>query len=221
MEKRIMTKDEQKYAFAQSHEVSMKTGLVGHLRADMGSDGNSFFSTWVDWREDLKTREFKDEFNGIINSLREKGEFLHNRAELARFCYATPQAEMDSRYISGSYGVRVDTADYAYFLRLSPVKGDYNLYCYCYVRKWLDDFMSRAAKGIRFIDSNYRDLFRLPDGDRIVVHSPADGDKEYTCRYIDDSHVEVGDNIFHICQFAEFMERNGATYEPAKEGAEG
>ena len=32
---------------------------------------------------------------------------------------------------------------------------------------------------------------------------------DYTCRYIDDYHVEVGSQLYHICQFAELMEQNG------------
>ena len=27
------------------------------------------------------------------------------------------------------------------------------------------------------------------------------------CRYIDDCHVEIGSELYHICQFAEIMER--------------
>ena len=37
-----------------------------------------------------------------------------------------------------------------------------------------------------------------------------------TCRYIDDYHVEIGDNLYHICEFAERMEQNGHTYEPVR-----
>ena len=38
---------------------------------------------------------------------------------------------------------------------------------------------------------------------------------ERTCRYIDDYHLEVGTNLYHICEFAELCERNGHTVEPA------
>ena len=31
-------------------------------------------------------------------------------------------------------------------------------------------------------------------------------------RFIDEYHTQVGYTVFHICQFAEIMERNGATY---------
>ena len=35
-------------------------------------------------------------------------------------------------------------------------------------------------------------------------------------RYIDDSHVEVGDDLYHICEFAERMEQCGATFIPLR-----
>ena len=81
-EKRAMIEAEDKYTFRQSTQISMQTGLIGHLRADMDTDGNGFFSSWFDFREELKTDEFKAEFDDVINSLREEGDILHNRRAL-------------------------------------------------------------------------------------------------------------------------------------------
>ncbi len=148
--KRAMIEAEDKYTFRQSTQISMQTGLIGHLRADMGTDGNGFFSSWFDFREDLKTDEFKAEFDDVINSLREEGDILHNRKALANYCYSTPQSKMQTE--QDYYGVRVDTEKYAYLLRLNPNKGEYNIYCYCYVKDWLDGHMRKAQKGIRFKD---------------------------------------------------------------------
>ena len=91
-EKRAMIEAEDKYTFRQSTQISMQTGLIGHLRADMDTDGNGFFSSWFDFREELKTDEFKAEFDDVINSLREEGDILHNRRALAKYCYCTPKA---------------------------------------------------------------------------------------------------------------------------------
>lgn len=69
-------------------------------------------------------------------------------------------------------------------------------------------------KEIRFIDSRYNKLFTIPDGGNIVV-TQFDGEKLVRpCRYLDDTHFEGGGNVFHICQFAEIMEREGAVYAP-------
>lgn len=72
------------------------------------------------------------------------------------------------------------------------------------------------GKDIRFIDSHYRDLFRLPDGGCIQVTFP-DETVVKRCSFIDEYHTQVGYNVFHICQFAEIMERNGATYQAEPE----
>ena len=163
-------------------------------------------------REELKTDEFKAEFDDVINSLREEGDILHNRRALAKYCYCTPQSRMQEE--PGYYGVRVDTEKYAYLLRLNPDRGEYNLYCYCYRRDWLDQHMKDAEKGIRFIDSHYKELFRIPDGGKVKIHYSWNEDQIRTCRYIDDYHVEIGSNLYHICEFAERMEYGGHTCEP-------
>ena len=68
----------------------------------------------------------------------------------------------------------------------------------------------------RLINSYYDDLHRVPDGGVIQVDYP-DG-RSFTSRleYLDDYHFDMGGlgNVFHICQFAEVMERNGADYYP-------
>ncbi len=35
----------------------------------MDSNGEGFFSSWDDFRKDLKTQEFKDELDAVINEL--------------------------------------------------------------------------------------------------------------------------------------------------------
>ena len=142
-EKRAMIETEDKYTFRQSAQISGQTGLIGYLRADMDTDGNGFFSSWNDWRRDLKTDEFKAEFDDVINSLREEGDILHNRKALANYCYSTPQSKMQTE--QDYYGVRVDTEKYAYLLRLNPNKGEYNLYCYCYVKDWLEKRLEKQG----------------------------------------------------------------------------
>lgn len=214
LDMRALTEKEDKYTFSNSMQISMQCGLIGHLRADMDSDGNGFFSSWEDYRKELKTDEFKDEFDKVINSLREEGDILYNRKSLAKYCYSSPQAKMNNE--QDYYGVRVDTQKYAYLCRLNPNKGEYNLYCYCYIKDWLDKHIRSAGKGIRFITPEYKEKFRISDGEKIRI-TFSDGEvKDRVCRYIDDSHVEVGDDLYHICEFAERMEQCGATFIPLR-----
>ena len=103
-----------------------------------------------------------------------------------------------------------------YLMRVNPNKGEYNLYCYCYVKQWLDRHMRQAEKGIRFITPDYKEVFRIPDGDRIRMTLPSGETLEQTCHYIDDTHLEVGNNLYHICEFAERMQQNGVNTIPLR-----
>ena len=210
---RPVTPAERNYTYSQSQQISMQTGCIGHLRADMDTNGEGFFSSWDDFRKDLKTQEFKDEFDAVINELRKDDGILHNRGALSKFCFSTPESSFGN---DREYGVRVDTEKYAYLMRLNPYKGEYNLYCYCYVRDWLDKHLKQAERGIRFITPDYKEVFRISDSDKIRITSSWGEKNEYTCRYIDDYHLEVGNNLYHICELAERMQQNGATITPLR-----
>ncbi len=213
-EMRAMVESEDKYTFQQSSQIAAQTGLIGYMRGDFGKNGNEFWTTWNGWRDDLKTDEFKKEFDEVINSLREEGDILHNRAVLDKYCRSAPQAKMNTE--QEYFGVRVDTENYAYLMRLNPNQGEYNLYCYCYRRDWLDGHIKQAERGIRFITPNYKEKFRISDGEKICI-TLSDGEQmERICRYIDDYHLEVGDVDFHICEFAERMEQNGNIVVPLR-----
>ncbi len=214
---RPTTVTEDMYTYTQSSQLQGQTGCIGYLRADMDSNGNGFFSSWNGLRDYLKTEEFKAEFDEVINELRfgEEENFLKNRSELSHYCWSHPTARMEGN--EDNFGFRVDTEKYTYMMRLNPNKGMYNLYCYCYRRDWLDQHLHNAARGIRFIDSHYNDLFKVPDGGKVRV-TYYDGEvRDVTCRYIDEYHLEFGYgscNLFHICELAEKMENNGNKLEP-------
>ena len=82
-------------------------------------------------------------------------------------------------------------------------------------------FPNEADDGlVRFIDSDYNTLFHVPDGENITLTTFGDDRRILPCRYIDATHARIGGETFHICQFAEIQERNGAVYAPEhpKEG---
>lgn len=71
--------------------------------------------------------------------------------------------------------------------------------------------LTDTKKEIRFIDSHYNTLFHIADGECIemtrgkeVIINP--------CFYVDEYHTRVGYNTFHICEFAEVMQRNKTSY---------
>jgi hypothetical protein len=68
-------------------------------------------------------------------------------------------------------------------------------------------------KMIRFIDSNYNHLFDLPDGGKVRTIYPDREEVIRTCKYIDETHFRDHAGIYHICQFAELMEKLGCRIE--------
>lgn len=211
---RALLPTERKYSFKQSHQLNMQTGLIGYLRADFGVNGHEFWSIWSDGPNNrFLTAEFRAELDEVINSLRCENNILNKRSEMSCFCCVN-SAETAYNDELNHYGVRVDTEKHSYLMRLNPNRGNYNLYCYCYVKDWLDSHLEKTERGIRFIDAHFNDKFRIADGEKIrVTYNDGAIDKR-VCRYIDDYHVEVGLNLYHICEYAEIMERNGSKVEP-------
>ena len=214
MDIKPMTRHEMLYCYAQSQQISMQTGFIGHLRGDMDNDGQGFYTTFFDFRQELKTDDFKDEFDAVVNALRRDPAYqqiLGNRGKLRSFCYAHPESRIQSD--RDDYGFRVNTEAYSYLIRLNPNRGEYNFYIYCYKRERLDRHMKNAERGVRFIDSHYREKFRVPDGEKIRIITAGDSIRDMCVRYIDEYHMEIsgswGNDLYHICQFAErFEERN-------------
>lgn len=210
MELREMTESEQKYTYAQSRQLEAQTGCVGYLRGDFVSSGTEFYSGWFDSMKYLKTPEFKEELDAVINALRQDAQYgglLKDRGSLSNACRQanTPKFGRDES------GFRVNTQDYVYLLRLTPKRGEYNFYVYCFKRDFLDRHLRDAERGIRFITPDYKEKFRVADGDSVRIVTSGGEFRNRVVRYIDDYHMELsgrGCNLYHICEFAEAFVRN-------------
>ncbi len=71
-----------------------------------------------------------------------------------------------------------------------------------------------GKRDCRFIDPNYNLLFTVPDGGSVILTDMDGTRRALACAYIDDYHVKVGSNVFHICEFAERMHESGTVYQP-------
>ena len=214
LEFRPATAQERLYTYSQSHELVMKTGFIGYLRGDFGKGGISFYTTWFNIMPDRNTIPFKNDFDRIVNALREDRSYhgiLAGRRQMLAYCRTQPESAMTGAYTT-EYAFRIDTGDYACLMRLNPTVGDYNFYISCYEKKWLDRHLRAASVGIRFITPNYDEKFRIPDGDQIRMIRPEGDHLDRTVRFIDEYHIEVGfgttRSLYHICEFAERMEQN-------------
>ena len=211
MEIRPMTQEEQLYANKQSMQIRGQTGSIGQLTGDFGHRD----SKWDDHWEKYKTEDFRSELDGIVKTLcSEEYGLLASQKKMAEYVGEFPDSVFRGNG-SREYGFRADTKKHAYLIRCNPAKGIYNIFCY--VSGQLDHHMDNARQGIRFIEPNYREKFCIPDGGKIVVTTEWGKKIEHTCRFIDEYHTEVGSQLYHICQFAELMQKNGAEYEPKTE----
>jgi hypothetical protein len=137
--------DEADLLFSHS-DRDAELGCIGHLRADFGRTGDEFWTSWWEHCGELKTQAFKDELDEVVNHLRESGNMLDGYNGLMKFCGMNPDSRLESKYRDDSYGFRIDTDNHSYLLRGCLTRGDYNLYCYCYDRGRLEQYLVAARQ---------------------------------------------------------------------------
>jgi hypothetical protein len=72
-------------------------------------------------------------------------------------------------------------------------------------------------KDIIFRGSDYKEKFRIKDGENIKFKSGYDGiESVIKCRWIDESHTRLGGSDYHNTQWAEICKRNGHRFEASK-----
>lgn len=167
---RPLTEAEQKYTYKQSTQLEGQTGSIGYLRGDFGKHGNEFYTSWFGRSTQWETDAFKSELDEIITALRsDEYGLLKDSAHMNHYGHAHDDSMFEGNYCT-EFGFRVDTEKHAFLLRCNPTRGDYNFTCHCYIRQYLDRHMTKAEKGVRFITPHYREIFRIPDGDKILIN---------------------------------------------------
>lgn len=73
-----------------------------------------------------------------------------------------------------------------------------------------------SPREIRFITPEYREQFRIRDGESVLL-SVNGTRREVVCRYLDDYHLVFAGRGYHICELAEALQRMGALVEPLPE----
>ena len=174
---RPLRAEERKYTYEQSSQLTAQTGTIGYLCGNLSGGGSLFLTSWYTKDAGRKTKAFVAEFDEVADALRfdkKYGPLLANRRDMLDYVRSHPESAFD-----GEYGFRVDTEDYVYLLRCNPMKVDFNFYCYCFERKWLDRHLQEARQGIRFITPDYKEKFRIPDGDKIRISQPNGESKDF------------------------------------------
>ena len=167
-----------------------------HLKEVQGGD---FAYTVFDKQTKQKTAEGKISLDDVLDGI----DPTHGHLAAARAA-AIGEAGLQSGPLGGSDVAQVGLTSLKDF-RDSDIR-----------RRSIWEPETLPKDDIRFINSGYEEQFRLPDGGKIEVEYP---DRTFSakCEYIDDYHTYVGSEVYHICQFAEVLERGGGVCRPEPE----
>lgn len=120
--------------FALDKEDTFEKHKIGHLRGDFGSSGGEFWHNWFPCHEEIKTGRFKEELQQVINELRSECEFplLKNRSAMQKVCREHLENRVPGCWHPDTYGFKIRTEHYWYFLKCFTGCGDYNFYVNCF-----------------------------------------------------------------------------------------
>jgi hypothetical protein len=119
-------------------------GYIGHIRVDFGQCGYEFWYTWFEHSEELKTLAFQGEFENLINHLRNDGNILSSLKYLTAYCHTHPAAKLVTKHRDDTYGFKIITDLHSFYIRALLTQGDYNIYCYCFNRGRLEEYLAAA-----------------------------------------------------------------------------
>lgn len=137
------TQEHEKCLFYSVSEKQGDPGCIGYLRGDFGRGGNEFYSTWFDKQSELKSTQFKDELDNVINFLRSDFEYpvMKSRRDMASHFYYNPNDRIIGAWHKDVFGFKIQTEQHSYYVRCFPQQGDYNFYVFCYSNDRLMPFL--------------------------------------------------------------------------------
>lgn len=161
------------YAAEQPQQIACTTGLLGFFTLTWTAN-RTLNSIWTDRFIAFKRSGFTKEVYTFID------EFVH----------------------SGSYSncdLYAESHNYSYVIHCN---WNGSAMVYVYIKQWLIRHILASQNGIRFLEPiNYREVFRLTDGTKISITNEF-GRNIYICRFVDPTHLQVGQSMYHINDFA-------------------
>ena len=191
---------------------------VSAICAGNFGSGQEFYTSWFDHRSEYKTDEFKTVLDEVVNALREKNGLLCTRDSMTKFCYQRPEAEFEGNYLCAEYGFKVQTPQHPICSDATPI------------------METTIFTSTPTLPDSWNTTWKRPNrasglsrpATRSCSVSPMATTSAFSWRWrnprphlpiIDETHVEIGSdwhNLYHICQFAEMMERNGNAVIPLR-----
>jgi hypothetical protein len=121
--------------FRLDGEAAERHGAIGYVRADYGKSGTEFWTTWFDNQAHLKTPAFKQEFNSVIDYVREVSESAsrENGDGFQNHCLVNMRRPVTDTAVR----FKIQTEAYSYYFRCQPRQGDYDFHCFCFDNRYL------------------------------------------------------------------------------------
>jgi len=137
------SQDEVDLFYRMEGEEAEQHGFIGYLRGDYGRSGLEFHTTWFDSQPDLKTDVFREEFNEVIDYLREASLDPVEGPDAFKFdCLQNMRFGM----MVSAVRFKIVTEGYSYYFRCQPGPGNYNLYCVAYDNRFLLPVLEKPNK---------------------------------------------------------------------------
>lgn len=209
---RALTDEEHLYLFDQSTTIKSKSGYIGYTVESADKVKSLEEINWLNLFDERLNESVIENIKDLF-SLRDDMFSIYKQKNVSALFDQNKFFMQDGVHY---YGVRIDINDTAFLFRTTNFQGA-RAALYVYDAKELDRHIKEAkSKGIRVIDSHYKTLFKIEDGDQIKMISANGKYFMPTCRYLDEYHLEVGGSCYHICQFAELMEQKNNTVIPIR-----
>lgn len=135
----VVPEESERRFFYTDSTTPFAKACIGYLRIDFDRNGFGFYHNWFPKNQPLNTPEFRKEFDAVINKLRH--DLLSGRKGMAQFNREHEGLNVDFDLARGN-GYRVETENRVYFLRCTPLRGDYDCYCYCYDKALFEEVLA-------------------------------------------------------------------------------
>lgn len=140
-----------------------------------------------------------------------------------RFLLASVCSQLLSRENMALYFICTGR-EYTFLLELSDLRPKYSdpfsvkmtYKCQIFETESFKRYMDKSANGIRFITPQYKEEFRIKNGNCVEVIYSNGTRKCFPCYYVDDTHFLIDKSIYHICEFADMIQKIGAVCQPVE-----
>lgn len=128
-----VSQNEERFLFALDETDAVCKHKIGYVRGDFGSTGTAFYHTWWPCNDEMNTGDFKAELQRVVDELRsDAGLILKDRRSMLDYCCKHSSNRIQSSWNTETFGFKVRTEKYMFYLRCFYGRGDYNFYIHCF-----------------------------------------------------------------------------------------